>query len=181
MGTAKALVALGGAPLIARPIAAAEAAGLEVVVMAKPSSGLPALDVPVWHEPETPAHPLVGLVTALERAEGRPVIALACDLPFVAPGLLARLAACEAPVAVVRAAGRLEPFPGRYSPEALPVLRDALAREASLRSALGRLRPVELGDEELRELGDPVQMVAGINTPEELAAAGRRLGDAAPG
>ena len=41
MGRPKALVPLGGRPLIAWPLAAAQAAGLEAVVVAKPGSALP--------------------------------------------------------------------------------------------------------------------------------------------
>jgi len=181
MGAPKALLELGGEALIARPLAAAAAAGLEAVVVAKAASPLPALDVPVWREPDAPAHPLTGLVAALERAGGRAIIALACDMPFVAPALLARLATGSAdggdpPAATVpRVAGRLEPFPARYEAAALPVLRDALAREAPLREALAALGPAELAEADLRAFGDPVELVSGVNTPEELAAVRRRL------
>ena len=65
MGRPKALVELGGAPLIAHPLAAAAAAGLDAVVIAKAGTALPALDVPVWLEPDQPVHPLLGIVTAL--------------------------------------------------------------------------------------------------------------------
>jgi molybdopterin-guanine dinucleotide biosynthesis protein A len=169
MGAPKALVALGGAPLIARPLAAARAAGLEAAVVAKPDSRLPPLDVPVWTEPATPAHPLCGLIAAL--AHG-PVVAVACDQPWLEPALLAALAAHDGP-AVGEVAGRLEPFPGRYDPAQLPVLREALASEASLRRTLERLSPARL---DLAAFGDPLRLVASLNTPEDLAAAERELG-----
>ena len=161
MGRAKAVVPLGGRPLVCWPLATAARAGLEAVVVAKPGSELPELGVPVWHEPDAISHPLAGLVCALERAGG-PVVALACDMPFVTADLVARLAAAPATAAVAD-----QPFPGRYDPSALPVLRDALEREAPVREALAALGPVAIAAEE-REL-------AGINTPEELAAASLRL------
>ena len=55
---------------MAWPLEAARAAGLEAVVVAKAGTPLPALDVPVWIEPDEPSHPLAGLVHALERAAG---------------------------------------------------------------------------------------------------------------
>lgn len=175
MGTAKALLELGGEPLIARPIAAAAAAGLEVVVVAKPGSALPAgLGVPVWHEPAEPSHPLAGVVAALEQAAGRPVIAVACDMPWVAPALLSALAARDGSAAT-RVGGRLQPFPARYEPAALPALRAALAREVPAGEALAALAPAELGEDALRAFGDPVALVASVNTPGELAAARERL------
>jgi molybdopterin-guanine dinucleotide biosynthesis protein A len=165
MGAPKALAELGGAPLIERPLAAAAAAGLEAVVVAKPGTELPALGVPVWLEPAEPVHPLLGIVTALERA-GEPVVAVACDMPFVTSDLLARLAA--GPEAAVSIDGRLEPFPARYEPAALPHLRAALARGDSLRATLAALHPAAT------ELAD-ARLVASVNTPDELAAAARSL------
>jgi molybdopterin-guanine dinucleotide biosynthesis protein A len=160
MGSAKALVPFAGEPLIARPLAAAAAAGLEAVVVAKPASELPPLEVPVWFEPAEPHHPLAGLVRALEA--GRPVVAVACDMPFVTPELLAHLAALDGP-----SAPRGEPFPARYEPSALPALREALARRAPLREALAALAPAEV---DLAPFGDPRQLTLSINTPEQLAA-----------
>jgi molybdopterin-guanine dinucleotide biosynthesis protein A len=157
MGAPKALVPLGGAPLIARPIAAARAAGLPVVVVAK--SALP-VDVPVWLDAYATSHPLAGLVTALARG---PVVAVACDQPWVTPELLAALAAHPGPFAVP--AG-LEPFPGRYAPDER--LLAALRAEAPLRATLAALAPAEI---DLAPFGDPARLVASVNTPEELARA----------
>jgi molybdopterin-guanine dinucleotide biosynthesis protein A len=91
MGAPKALAELGGRPLIAHPLDAAARAQLRAIVVAKAATPLPALDVPVWIEPDEPQHPLTGLVAALERA-GEPVVAVACDQPWLPPDLLARLA-----------------------------------------------------------------------------------------
>jgi molybdopterin-guanine dinucleotide biosynthesis protein A len=163
MGSPKPLAPLGGRALILWPLAAAAAAGLEAVVVAKAGTPLPALgDVAVWREPDAPHHPLLGIVTALERAGG-PVIAAGCDQPWLPPALLARLAAAEG-AAAPRAAGELAPLPARYPYEALPALRAALAAQAPLRRTLAALDP------EAIELGDP-GVLAGVNTPAELAAA----------
>jgi molybdopterin-guanine dinucleotide biosynthesis protein A len=174
MGTPKALVPLGGAPLIARPLTAARAAGLPAVVVAKRGSALPELDVPVIVEPDEPTHPLCGVVAALEslaapRAGGAPaIVAVACDQPWVSGELLAALAGRPEDVAVPLVGGRLEPFPGRYAAAALPELRAALAREAPLRATLAALgaAPVDLAP-----YGDPARLVASLNTPAALEAA----------
>ncbi len=84
------MVQLGGRPLISYPIAAAQAAGLDVVVVAKSSTRLPDLDVPVLLEPDAPVHPLLGVLTALQKLPA--VLALPCDMPFVEPADLAALA-----------------------------------------------------------------------------------------
>jgi molybdenum cofactor guanylyltransferase len=182
MGAPKALAPLGGAPLIARPLAAAQAAGLPAIVVAKPDSPLPDLGVPVVREPPEPIHPLCGLVAALEHvaagcgsgvceeaelAAGA-IVAVACDQPWVTGAVLAALAGRPEPVAVPRVDGRLEPFPGRYDARVLAALRGALAEEASLRATLAALGAAEM---DLRPFGDPARLVASLNTPEELAAA----------
>jgi len=154
LGGAKAMVELDGAPLIQRPLAVARAAGLDAFVVAKRGTALP--DVPTWLEPDEPSHPLVGLITALEHG---PVIAVACDQPWLTPELLRALADHDGPAIAVER----EPFPGRYEPLQLPVLRDALEQEASLRATLGRLQPAVLGADR--------KLVASINTPEDLADA----------
>ena len=154
LGGAKAMVELDGAPLIERPLAAARAAGLEAFVVAKRGTALP--DVPTWHEPDEPTHPLLGLIVALEHG---PVIAVACDQPWVTAEMLRSLAAHDGPALAVAD----EPFPGRYDPAQLPLLRAALHDEASLRATLARLAPPALGLEPA--------LVRSVNTREELAAA----------
>ena len=88
-----------------------------------------------------------------------PVVAIACDQPFVTPQLLAELAACEG-----FAVPRGQPFPGRYEPH--PILEAALREEASMRATLAKLRPLELEVDAC--------IVAGVNSPDELARASRR-------
>jgi molybdopterin-guanine dinucleotide biosynthesis protein A len=162
MGAPKPLAELGGEPLIRRPVAAAEAAGLAAVVVAKAGTPLPD-GLTVWHEPDEPFHPLVGIVTALERAGG-PVVAVACDQPFVPAPLLARLA--SGPEAAVTIGGRIEPFPARYEPEWLPELHAALEREAAVRATLEALAPATIA-------WDDAAALRSVDTPEALAAAER--------
>src|SRR6185437_16090163 len=92
-------------------------AGLETVVVAKPSTQLPALDAPVLREPERPRHPLCGVLAALTNREGSgappAVLALGCDMPFLDPALLGWLAGLGG-AALLESAGRLQPLPGLY-------------------------------------------------------------------
>jgi molybdopterin-guanine dinucleotide biosynthesis protein A len=166
MGGPKPAAPLGGRPLVAWPLAAAAAAGLRAVVVAKRSTPLPPLDAEVWFEPEQPQHPLTGLVHALERAGG-PIVAVACDQPWLTPELLARLAAADG-CAAARAGGSLEPFPARYPLDALAALHRGLDARAPLRRVLAGLGPVAV------DIDDP-GLVASLNTPEALAAAERSL------
>lgn len=171
LGGGKATVELAGAPLISYPLAALAAAGIEAVVVAKPGTELPALAVPILREPPAPRHPLLGIVTALRHAEGRPVLAVACDLPLVPPELLAALAAAPQPLVLAAPGGDPQPLLGRYAPALLPDLEAALDREEPLRRTVAALRPRLLGDAELARFGDPEAMLLNVNDRSDLERA----------
>ena len=175
LGGRKPLADLAGRPLISYPLSAAEAAGLDPFVIAKPQSPLPELDFEVVHEPERPSHPLAGALAAL-RAVKNPVVLLGCDMPFLTGELLAWLGDQEPPaVAVVD--GRLQPLLGIYGQSAEPSFTEALAAEAPFREAVDRLGPRRLGDDELRRFGHPARLAFSVDSPDDLALASRLLGD----
>ena len=171
MGSPKALVELAGRPLIAHVLAAVEAASLEPAVVAKPDSLLPPLSCRVLREPAEPIHPLRGLLTALAASGGRPVVVLACDMPFVPPGLLAWLAGVDGRAVVVQAAGGVQPLLARYEPTVAPALEAALARGASAQEAVSVLDPRIVTESELARFGDPELICLNVNTPADVARA----------
>jgi molybdopterin-guanine dinucleotide biosynthesis protein A len=171
MGSPKALVELAGRPLIAHVLASVEAAALEPVVVAKADSPLPSVSCRVLREPGEPIHPLQGLLTALAASGGRPVVALACDMPFVPPGLLEWLAGLGGSAAVVEATGRVQPLLARYEPAVAPALAAALARGASAQEAVFGLDPRIVTETELARFGDPELICLNINTPADLERA----------
>ncbi len=175
LGGAKATTELAGKPLIAYPVAAIAAAGLEPVVVAKRGSELPPLPCRTVWEPEEPRHPLAGIVAALRRFPERPLVAVACDMPFLAPALLARLAAAAEPLALPELDGELHPFPGRYEASLLPALEQALEANEPMRRTLAALEPRRLGAEELGGFGPSRRLLFNVNTPADLEWARRSL------
>ena len=171
MGGTKAVVELGGRPLISYPLRAVEAAGLEPIVVCKRESELPPLDCRVLREPAEPRHPLAGIVAALGASGGAPVVALGCDMPFLEPALLTALAALDAPLAVAEAGGRLQPLPGRYHPALRGELSAALAGGLSLRETVTSLGVRVLAESELARLGDPRWLWFSVNDEAGLATA----------
>jgi molybdopterin-guanine dinucleotide biosynthesis protein A len=172
LGGDKAVVALDGRPLLEYPLRALRAAVRDVAVVAKRDTVLPPLgaDVELWLEPDEPRHPVAGIVAALRAAGGRPVLAVAVDLPFAGPGLLERIATAGADggLAVVpRADGRLQPLCARYEPGALDLLAgfDPGARATDL---LARLRPAVLDV-------DDADAFLNVNAAEDLLHASALL------
>lgn len=159
IGGDKALTRLNGRPLIEYALRSARCAGLDACVVAKRDTRLPPLDVPILVEPDQPVHPLHGIVTAVRRHQT--VIALPCDMPLIPPSVLARLAASKTQV-MLAAPG--EPFPAFYASSTLPSLERALAKEASLRSALEALTAPALG-------GVAPALLLSVNSSEDLELA----------
>lgn len=168
---------LGGRPLLEYSLRALESVGLETVLVAKRDTPLPPDAAPIWEEPDEPVHPLLGIVTALEQADGRAVLACACDLPFLPPGLVARIAGDGAHLVIPRTGERLHPLFARYTPGLLPALREALASEAPLHEAVVGLEPVILDEGDLRAFGDPARMLFNVNTPDDLERAEAMLAE----
>ena len=173
LGGEKASIELAGRPLIAYPLEAASAAGLDPFVVGKRSTTLPDVGCEVVIEPDDPVHPLLGVLTALG-ARGGPVVALGCDMPFVTAPLLGWLAERESP-AVGVVGGRLEPLLAIYGPGDAAVLAAALAEEAPMRQAVARLEPERVGEAELGRFGNPQRLAMSVNTEADLEEAARAL------
>jgi molybdenum cofactor guanylyltransferase len=170
MGVPKARLELAGRPLIAYPLDAVAAAGLEPVVVAKDESELPDLDCRVVRDEEPGIHPAAGILAALAAAGG-PVVVLACDMPFVPSQLLAVLSQLNARLALPVVMGRMQPLLARYEPSVGPQLERAVERSRPLREAIAALNPLELGPDELVGFGDPEWMAFNVNDRRDLAAA----------
>lgn len=174
IGGDKPRVALAGRPLLAYPVAALGAVLEQVAVVGKHETALPELPgVAVWREPAEPRHPLTGVVCALERAAGRPVVVAAGDLPFLTASLVRRVATADGrgrPAVVPCAGGRLQPLLARYEPSALAPLAAALAAPPeSLTAVVERLGPTLLDAEA------DVDAFFNVNVPEDVLTAAALL------
>lgn len=161
IGGDKALVQLAGRPLLSYALDAARSAGLDAVVVAKSTTKLPPLEVPVILEPDAPTHPLLGIITALEQYPA--IIAIPCDMPLLRPDELAALATMPENLAVL---WPNQPFPSLYRRALLPQLREALEANRSMRAtqAQSLLAPAVISST------DSVTQIS-VNTTEDLARA----------
>jgi len=179
-GSPKALARVGGERIIDRAIRAVSAVTPELVLIANDPALAAAVTLPsradAW--PETGA--LGGIGTALLWAAERGndgILAVACDMPFLSPELMAALvsrslgADGERPDVVIPESGSrrsVEPLCAWYSVRCLPALRTALDRGDYRMIAFHedvRVHRVSLAD--VRRYGDPERLFLNVNTPGE--------------
>lgn len=176
MGREKALVPLGGQPLIAHVAAALAPQVVQLAVNAGGDAsrfaalGLPVLPDTGWED----AGPLAGLATGLRWAAGRGAAALVtapCDTPFLPGDLAARLHR-HGPAAHAASLGRAHPACAIWPPACLPALGAWLTRGnrkfLHFASSIGSVAV----DFPATADNDPF---LNVNSPGELAEAERRL------
>jgi molybdopterin-guanine dinucleotide biosynthesis protein A len=142
MGRDKALLPLGGVPMIRILTDRLARIAEPVVVIADRADRYSFLGVPVLADLRTGCGPLGGIHTALRQLDAEEVFVLACDTPFVSEELIAYIAAfpTDAPARVALMDGRLHPLCGVYSRACLPAIEEAIAAERfALRELLGRI------------------------------------------
>jgi molybdopterin-guanine dinucleotide biosynthesis protein A len=119
--------------------------------------------------------PAGGLLTALFSARTPWVLAAAVDNPFLAPALLAELAAragrTSRPAVVCRSPRGLEPFPGVYAVRLLPALQDFLQADRRPTRFLEVCRPQVLSETEVLALDPEGRSFFNLNTPGDLQRA----------
>jgi len=168
MGTDKALVPVGGIPMVEWVTAALNEVVSEVVIVGRdePVSGIPAIpDL----RPE-PRGPLAGLVTALHHAAGRSVLLVAVDQPLVRPATLQGLLDLFDRDAVVPMDDGARQttcavYPGAWAAEADREDRSG----GSIQSLLDRLPYREVGPEEWSAWGEDGRSWCSVDTSEAAA------------
>jgi molybdenum cofactor guanylyltransferase len=177
MGSDKADLLLGGQTLLQRAIAAMQEIFPHVIVSVRQPR--PAIDLPQVcdeqrNEGMPGAGPLAGLAAGLGHITTPWAFAVACDMPFVAPALVERLARQrsdhQAVVPVVQ--GFPQPLAAFYAGSCLPAMRDNLAgQDGSLRGLLKRLDVCYVDEMELLQADPALRSFFDLDTPQDVAAA----------
>lgn len=176
-GRPKGLALIGGTRIIDRVAAALRPVTDELLLIANDpaaESWLPG--VRVASDVIAGAGALGGLHAALAHAQGRDVIVVAWDMPFVTSALLAALRArgergdADAVLPASDGSRRgLEPLCAWYAKECLPAVTKAI--EAGDRRVIAfhdAVRVLPMPYDRVQRFGDPNMLFANVNTPEEL-------------
>jgi molybdopterin-guanine dinucleotide biosynthesis protein MobB len=141
------------------------------------------LGLPVVNDALPEVGSAVGLYTAVLAAPTERVICLACDMPFVTPQFLWRLADRSEgfDVLVPRHGGYMQPLCAVYGKGTLDAYRGFIASGG--RRIFDIYPDLNTGylDMDDGRYGDPEQLFMNVNTPDELEAARRRMAAEAAG
>ncbi len=188
-GAHKALAAVGGRPILERVEAALRAVLPDLVLIANDAQVYGGAGLPMRPDALPGMGSLGGIYTALlwAREAGRPgVLAVACDMPFLSPALLARLLEAAASGAAAATAGGnagtgpdvvapgsesrrgVEPLCAYYGTGCIAAIEAELARgERHIVGFFPEVRVRTLPLEEVRAYGDPAALFLNVNTAEE--------------
>jgi molybdopterin-guanine dinucleotide biosynthesis protein A len=173
-GVKKALIDVGGRPVVERVLEALQALGGEVVLVDNDDS-LAYLGRRIVPDVETRAGPLTALYSGLDAATTQLCLVVACDMPFLHADLLRWLVEQASDVDVVMPVieGRMDPTHAVYRREPCrDAVAQALARgEKRMTAYLEHVRVHEVGEAELRARDPGLRSFSNINTPEDLAQA----------
>jgi molybdopterin-guanine dinucleotide biosynthesis protein A len=124
--------------------------------------------------------PLVGVYSSLLRASNPHLFAIACDMPFICPGLIAYMKEnCKGyDVVVPETECGLEPLHAIYSKTCLPVMKKYIDRKGKGRviEFFPQVRVRVINQEEISNIPGGREAFLNFNTPEEYQKALEQLG-----
>ncbi|HUL73984.1 MAG TPA: molybdenum cofactor guanylyltransferase [Vicinamibacterales bacterium] len=169
-GRDKSRLVIEGRSIIVRQMEVLQRVAHEIYIVGPRADLYADIGVPVYADLLPGRGPLGGVFTALEVAEGDPVLVVGCDLPFLDAGLLARLVARSdrADGAWIVTARGVEPLVACYQravrDRVLERLRAGALKLADLGTALSMVR---VDEAEVAEFGPSARLLTNLNTPED--------------
>ena len=172
MGTDKASLLLDGQTLLQSVMATMQQLFPQVIVSVRqPRAGI---DLPQVCDEEPDGGPLAGLVASLGKIETPWAFMVACDMPFVVPGVVELLAKyrLQHQVVVPVVHGHPQPLAAFYAASCLGPLRASLAaQQKSLRNVLKQLDVRYVDEAEMLEADPLLRSFFDLDTPQDVAAA----------
>ena len=170
-GEPKALMTIGGQPIIERVMRAVAPTVDDLLIVTNTPELYAFLGLPMIPD-ALPGHgSLGGIYSGLRAVSAEAAFTVACDMPFLSPAV-ARLVvarAGEADVVIPRVGGQLQALHALYTKACLPHVEEHLrAGRLKVSGFFDRVTVLEIAEEEVRRLDDPVRAFMNVNTPAEL-------------
>jgi len=181
MGREKALLEIGGVPLIVRTSRLVESVAGSATVIGE-SVAIRALGLPTIPDDWPGAGPLGAIATALRVAKAPWSLVVACDLPYLTKEWLQHLiaraeASAEADAVLAMNARGAEPLAAAYHRRAEPAIRATLERGTrKVTDGLASLRVEVIAPAEWKRFDSEGYLFKNMNSPEDYEEARARLG-----
>jgi molybdopterin-guanine dinucleotide biosynthesis protein A len=173
-GVPKALLEVGGTPIIERVVAALTPVVDDVLVVTNSPHTYRFLHLPLIPDVYPDRGSLGGLYSGLKAATGEVAFTVACDMPFLEPEVIRLVLrqAGEADVVVPRFGDQLETMHAAYARACLAHIEPRLL-SGRLRIAdfLGAVRVLEIPEQEIARVCPPDIVFMNVNTPADLQRA----------
>jgi molybdopterin-guanine dinucleotide biosynthesis protein A len=172
MGQDKAGLLLDGTSLLQRATLSMQQVFPKVIVSVRQPRAEVALPQVCDAEPD--GGPLAGLVAGLAQVESSWMFALACDMPFIQPAVIERMAELrgEHQAEVPLIGGHPQPLFAFYAKAALDIMREMQAAgEKRVRAVLQRLDVRYVEEAELRDYDPQFRSFVDLDTPQDYQAA----------
>jgi molybdenum cofactor guanylyltransferase len=181
MGRDKALLELGGMPLILRTARLVEAAAGPPAVIGNPEAYEP-LGLRLIADDWPGAGPLGGIATALRASDAPWSLVVACDLPYLTRDwleyLIARALASQMDAVVPMNALGAEPLCAIYHKRAEPAISSALERGTrKVTDGLKDVRIEAIAPTEWKAFDSEGLLFKNMNSPEDYEEARAKLGE----
>ena len=183
MGRDKALLPLGGKPLIEHVLERVSGLGDEILITTNKPDEYAFLGLRMVADHQPGAGALDGLLTALEAARCERVLLLACDMPFVSRPLLDHMLGIDSDSEVVipRREGKLQPLHAIYATSCAASVREALGSGEKRMISFFPSVQTWIVEQEILDRYDPNGLsFFNVNTPDDLEQAEQTLGTLGP-
>lgn len=174
MGASKASLPINGVAMIESVLQVVEPIFRRTLVVARPETILPDLEVEVVFDRYANRGPLAGLISGLQESTAQWCFVTACDMPFLDSEIIFLMAGQleHAEIVVIRLSGRVQPLHAFYHKDCLG-RGDSLLEQGvgSLMSLHDRCQVKVLDEAEFAEEGSLKRSLWDLDTPEEYAAA----------
>jgi molybdopterin-guanine dinucleotide biosynthesis protein A len=174
MGRDKAFLSLEGIPLIEHVLRALRGVFSRIIIVTNDPASYVSYGAVVVTDAVDKQGPLTGIYSGLLHSQDDYNFIVACDMPFLNPGLIAYMAGLTPGHDIVApmVAGYLEPLHAFYHRRLLPVIEERLSRDTrKIQSIYGDARVRYVSEPEIARFDPQQRSFKNLNTPEEYKEA----------
>jgi molybdopterin-guanine dinucleotide biosynthesis protein A len=174
MGRDKAFLKLDGLPLIEHVLETLRGIFSKTIIVTNTPSAYASYDTVVITDAVDKRGPLTGIYTGLLHSTDEYNFIVACDMPFLNPGLIMYMAGLVQgqDIVIPKVSDRVEPLHAIYSKGLLPLIEMRLRQDArQLQGILGEARVLYVTETEVVRYDPEIRSFANLNTPEEYKEA----------